>query len=597
MAFIQPPRKNQQGVARRQPEIEKSILSTESPFIDRQHAFDRIRSFISQQETAFVLSGMRGIGKSSLIQEAFRQVIPPRRINSVKLTEGISYPRLLAELAFGFNLRMPENLDLATADKQTELEQRIKSHISRGQAAVIVLDEFQHLLNGAGEIEGSSIKQLILGLLEAGAKSRTKVFLISDLAPKFDPEIEAYCASYKLQGLVSEDTKRLLLYWFQFGREDLSGQPLIPSERTVSLLGGHPLATKVAAQLWAEHPSQDISKDMAIFERLRDTIVPFILEKIALSSGETDLLLFASIFRLPVSREVFLRWKGDEAGYLLSSLASQYLIESSERGYELHPLVRDFFYHKLPLTQAMEFHKIAGKFYAELFEKARIATKQLVPEYLGEAVHHFLAAGDRKRVQSLAFYGQELKPVALSHYRRKEFKIAMKDYQVLVELDDKDVDAHFHLALLHARNESWPDAEFHYGRAIELRPRAAWIIQGFANAKLRVGKTEEAEQLLSEAEEINPRHAGTLVDLGRIRERQGHYADAEDYYRRAIDASPDYSFAYYQLAALLYREGQVGEAYDMARAAMATQPLDSRNKALVEELRQKMEGFGQSTAV
>jgi len=172
----------------------------------------------------------------------------------------------------------------------------------------------------------------------------------------------------------------------------------------------------------------------------------------------------------------------------------------------------------------------------------------------------------------------------------------MKDYQVLVELDDKDADAHFHLALLYARNEDWDQAEFHYGRAVELKPRSPWIIQGYGNAKLRAGKLGEAEQLLSEAEEINPRHPATLVDLGRLRERQGQTGDAEEYYRKAIEASPDFSFAYYQLASLLYREGEITEAYDMAKAAVATQPLDARNKSLVEELKKKLDAAATSSA-
>lgn len=588
-AFIQPPSKASQSPHRNQSEASTETKPAESPFIDRQHPLDRIRTFISAQESAFVISGMRGIGKSSLIREAFRQAIPPRRTFELKLTEGISYARLLSQLAYGLNLRIAADLDIATTEKQEELLQRILSHIGQGPAYVIVIDEFQYLLNSVGDVEDPFTEALVLQLLEASLKTRTKLFFLSDLAPNFSPEIRSYCAHYSLQGLATEDTKRLLIYWFQYGREDLRGQPPAPSERFVSLLGGHPLATKVAAQLWADHPSSDISRDLAIFEKLRNTIVPFILERITLTDAETRLLLFASIFRLPVSREVFLRWGGDEANYVLNSLASQYLIESDEKGYELHPLVRDFFYHKLAVVEAMQFHKVAGKHYMELFEKAKNATRQLVPEYLGEAVHHYLAAGERKKVQSLAFYKQELKPVALSHYRKKEYGLALNDYLVLLELDERDPDVHFHLALIYARKESWGDAEFHFGRALELRPRAVWIIQGYANAKLRAGREGEAELLLSEAEEINPNHPGTLLDFGRIRERQGRLGEAEDYYRRAIAASADNSFAYYQLAHLLYRQGEINESFEMAQLALATDPVDARNKALVEKLKKQIQ--------
>ena len=570
-------------------ELEMRVLSAESPFIDREHAFDRIRTFINQvHDIVFVLSGMKGIGKSSLIQEAFRQVIPPTRKIWVQLTEGVAYPRLLVDLAYKCNLRIPEGTGAPTREELKATQKRLLLLLSQGPGIVIVLDDFEFLLNAAGEIEDPSIRQLISSLIGSSVNTKTKFVLITNVAPRLGPDLESRCSHSSLQGLEAADTRRLLLYWFHFGREDLAGQFPHPSQRFVSLLAGHPLATKFAARLWAEHPSADISRDIAIFEKLRDTIVSFILEKISLSAGENGLLLFASIFRLPAPREVFLKWKGNEANYVLNSLTSQYLIESSEGGYQLHPLVRDFFYHKLPAKDAIAYHKIAAKFFHELISKAKVAGKPLVPEYLGEAVHHYLATGDWHAVHTLTFYKEELKPVALSHYQKKEYTLALKAYSVLVELDKNDVEAHFHLALIQARNDDWEDAELHFGKARALRPRAPWILQGYASAKLRANKLAEAEELLREAEEINPNHSATLVDVGRLREKQGDLAGAEEYFRRAIAADPDNSFGYYMLSRLLYRQGEIAEAYDLAMAAVATNPLDEHNKELLRELKQKM---------
>ncbi len=269
---------------------------------------------------------------------------------------------------------------------------------------------------------------------------------------------------------------------------------------------------------------------------------------------------FASIFRLPAPRDVFIIWRGQDANYLLNALTSQYLIESSDKGYQLHPLVRAFYYDALPLTTMMEFHKIAARFYHELFEKTKKTTKQIVPEYLGEAVHHSLAAGDRHKVQELAFYRQELRPVAQLHYRGANYELALKEYKVLVEMDDRDIDAHFHLALIYARKGRWPDAELHFGKANEIRPNSPWVLQGFAAAKLRANKLAEAEDLLLKAEAINPNHPATLVDLGRLRERQGNLPAAEDYYARAMDNDPENSFACYLMSRLLYRQGDTSEA-------------------------------------
>jgi len=563
--------------------------ATKSPFIDRDQAFDKIRQFFNQQQSSvLILGGMRGIGKSALVQEAFRQAIPPRKRIWLQMTEGVSYLRLLAELAFECNLQLPENLNLSNPTTQAEVKKRILAYLGQGPGAVVVFDEFQFLLNSSAELEDPAIRALLLGLAEAGQRGKTKYFFISHVFPRLGASFENFFVTYTLHGLEAADTRRLLVQWVQFESDNLAGQLGSPSERLISILGGHPLATKLGARLWANHPTANIAEEFSIFKELRDTIVVFILEKLSLSSAERELLSFASIFRVPAPREVFLNWRKEDASLLLSSLAGHYLIESSERGYQLHPLVRSFFGNALPLEQLKAWHKIAGKFYLQEFERLKTSSKQIIPEYLGEAVHHFLAAGDRQKVQDFAFYGQELRPVALEHFRNGEQKVALKDYEVLLELDKNDVDAHFHLCLILAGMGRWPDAEYHFGKAISLRSRAPWILQGFGRAKLRAGKMAEGEELLLEAERINPNHSSTLVELGRLREKQNHLSEASDYYHRAIAADSNNSYAYYLLSRLLYREGDIEKAYQMAQAALVSNPLNAKNKLLVQDLKNKI---------
>jgi tetratricopeptide (TPR) repeat protein len=568
---------------------------SESPFRNRANEFDLIAEFVTQaQEVAFILSGMRGIGKTTMVQEASRHAIPPRRKIWLPLTEGISQSRLLAQLAYECNLQIPDDLDLSAPEKQVEIEQRILSYLSQSPNTLIVIDEFQFLLSGAGDVEDAGVRHLLRNLLQGAEKTRSKYVFISDVVPRLGPDLEALCRRYSLQGLAGRDTERLLLYWFQSQNDAFTGQPPAAPERLISILGGHPLATKIAAGLWAEHPSADISREVSIFKELRETIVPFILERLSLSAAQSDLMRFASVFRLPVSRDAFVAWRGQDANYLLNALTSQYLIESSEKGYQLHPLVRAFYYDALPLNTLIEFHRIAAKFYHQLFERTKKTTKQLVPEYLGEAVHHSLAAGDRRKVQELAFYRQELRPVALSHYRKANYGLALKEYKVLADIDDRDLDAHFHLALIHARHNRWPDAELHFGKANEIRPNSPWVLQGFGAAKLRAGRLAEAEALLTRAEEINPNHAATLVDLGRLRERQGDLAAAETYFGRAIEVDHENSFAHYLMARLLYRQDEISDAYQYALTALATNPTDSRNKDLLKELKEKLGANGET---
>lgn len=254
---------------------------TESPFIDRDPAFDKIRQFFGQtQSSIFILGGMRGIGKRSLVDEAFRQAIPPRKRVWLDLTEGISYERLLAQLGFACNLQLPENLDLSKRTTQGDVRKRVLTYLRQGVGTVVVFDEFQFLLGPSGEPKHDDIRDFLLGLAEAGQGGKAKYFFISHVFPRLGPSFESCFVSYTVRGLEPPDTRRLLLKWLQFGSDDISGPVPVVSDRLISILGGHPLATKIAARLCTQNPTSDIVEEFSIFKEFRDTMVGFILEKL-----------------------------------------------------------------------------------------------------------------------------------------------------------------------------------------------------------------------------------------------------------------------------------------------------------------------------
>jgi hypothetical protein len=161
-------------------DLESGTASAESPFRDRDHAFEKIRIFMNQTlEVAFVLSGMKGIGKSSVIDEAFRQVIPPTRRIWIQITEGMPYARILLDLAYKFDLRMPDGFLDSSPEKLEMIKERLLVHLSRSQPTVIVFDDFQFLLNNAREIESTAVRELIVAILNTASNTKTKCIIIS----------------------------------------------------------------------------------------------------------------------------------------------------------------------------------------------------------------------------------------------------------------------------------------------------------------------------------------------------------------------------------------------------------------------------------
>jgi tetratricopeptide (TPR) repeat protein len=587
---------NVSGISRRVPVASEDIppvagltTSFEAPFYDRETVMDNVRRFVeSSEQTCLILAGMRGMGKTSAAREVFKKVLPPTWKHIwISLTEGMSYERLLRDIAYRSRVRTPP--DLQPEAPQLELVQNLLLHFAQNPRIALVLDDCQHVLDLSGEFTDFRIGNFLSELVKRIGISRNKILLITTNVPKFKDQssISTRIETSYLTGLERKYAENLLSFWFHFERDDLKGEPVEFPENLFRVLNGHPLGLRIAAKMWAENPFSQ--SDLSIFKRLRETVVGYVLERVRFSPREQEFLLFASVFRLSVGREIFLRWGKDEAAFLIDSLVGRSFLESDADKYQLHPLIREHFYSSASTSALQPFHRLAGAYFLESYTRSKSAGTDPDPELLGEAIHHYLAAGDRDKVKSFSLYKAELKPVALGHYRKQENDLALKDYTLLVQLDPTDVEAHFHLALIFAKRNEWDNAERHFGLAISHNPRAYWVYQGYAHQKLRRGFIDEAEHLLHKGEQIKEYHSPTLVDLGQIRELQREYGEAEEYYRKALSTDGDNAFAYSAYAKFLLSQSRYDEGLEMALAATEINPRDSRNRDLVKDLQSRVE--------
>jgi tetratricopeptide (TPR) repeat protein/Cdc6-like AAA superfamily ATPase len=587
-------RVNVSGISRRAPVASEDVppvagitASFQSPFYDREAVMDDVRRFVeSSEKTCLILAGMRGIGKTSAAKEVFKKVLPPTWKNVwVSLTEGASHERLLSEIAYRCRIRPPAELQSEAA--QVEIVQNLLLYLSQTPRVALVLDDLQYLADPSGDFSDGRVGSFLSELIKRIGASRNKLLLITTNPPRFDGSLASHIEVSYLKGLEKKYAENLLSFWFHFEREDLQGQPVEFPENLFRVLNGHPLGLRIAAKMWAENPLDQ--GDLSMFKRLRETVVNYVLDRVTFSPREQDFLRFASVFRLPIGRELFLRWRKDEAAFLIDSLVGKSFLETDNEKYQLHPMIREHFYNSTQASALQPFHRLAGSYFLENYSRSKSAGTDPDPEMLGEAVHHYLAAGDREKVRSFSLYRSELKPIALNHYRKSEYDRAFKDYSLLVQLDDTDIEAHFHLALIYGRRKEWDHAEHHFGRAITINPKAYWVYQGYAHLKLQAGHIDEAEHLLRKSQQIKEYHSPTLVDLGRIKERQAEFEEAEDYYRKAITADGDNAFAYAAYAKFLLGQGRYEEGLEMALAAAEINPRDSRNRELVKDLRLRVE--------
>jgi len=570
------------------PTIGGIVTAFEPPFYNRESSLDGVRSFVqSGASSCLVIAGMRGIGKTSMAKEVLKKVLPPTWKNAwVQLTEGTSYPRFLAEVAYRCGIRTPSDLTDSPAALLATC-QDVLLYLSRTPRVALIIDDLQFVLEPNGEFAEVNIGKFVSEAITKCARGRNKIVLITTVVPKISDTPPASRETIFLKGLEKKHAETLLSFWFHFEREDLRGQPIDFPDSLFNVLNGHPLGLRIGAKMWAENPFGEA--DLSIFKRLRETVVGYILDRVNLSPREEEFIRFASVFRLPVSRDVFLLWKKDEANFLMDSFIGRSFLESEGDKFSLHPLIREHFYNSAPSAVVQPYHKMAGQYFLDEYSKVKSAGLDPNPELLGESIYHFLSSGERAKARSLGLYKNEIKPVALNHYRKGEYGTALKDYLLVIQLDPNDLDAHFHLALIYARGGKWDDAELHYGTATKLNPRAYWVYQGYAHQKLNAGRIAEALRLLELSQQIKQDHSPTLVDLARICDKQGHAVDAEDYFRLAIEADENNGFAYFAYARFLLNEGRYEEGLQNALGAVEINPRDPKNRELVRELRQRIE--------
>jgi tetratricopeptide (TPR) repeat protein len=564
------------------------VSAFEPPFYNRESSLDGVRRFVeSAASNCLVVAGMRGIGKTSMTKEVFKKVLPPTWKSAwVQLNEGTSYPRFLAEVAYRCGIRTPPDLTDSPAGLFAASQDALL-YLSQTPRVVLVVDDLQFALEPNGEFADPNLGKFLSEAITKCARSRNKIVLITTVIPRISDAPPGSRETTRLKGLEKKHAETLLSFWFHFEREDLRGQPIDLPESLFNVLDGHPLGLRIAAKMWAENPLGEA--DLSIFKRLRETVVGYILDRVNLSPREEEFIRFASVFRQAVSRDVFLRWKKDEASFLLDSFIGRSFLESEGDKFNLHPLIREHFYDSAPTAALQPYHKIAAEYFLDTYSGIKATGLDADPELLGEAIYHLLSAGERAKAKSLGLYKYDIRPVALNHYRKAEYGAALKDYLLVTQLDPNDLDAHFHLALIYARDGRWDDAELHFGTAITLNSRAYWVYQGYAHQKLNAGRVAEAEHLLDLSQEIKQNHSPTLVDLARINDKRGQAGDAEDYFRLAIEADENNGFAYFAYARFLMNQQRYEEGLKYALGAAEINPRDFKNRELVKDLRQRIE--------
>jgi tetratricopeptide (TPR) repeat protein len=147
-------------------------------------------------------------------------------------------------------------------------------------------------------------------------------------------------------------------------------------------------------------------------------------------------------------------------------------------------------------------------------------------------------------------------------------------YAHAIEVTEDNFLAHHGLAgeLLEAGHPE--EAEHHFARSVEIKPRWPGAHIGLADALLEQGRIEAAIESYRRALRLAPRHALGHAHLGKALEESGKLARGIRHYRRALELSGDDPMpeVHAYLAAALVKKNNLAQAEEHFERAIALRP-------------------------
>jgi tetratricopeptide (TPR) repeat protein len=141
-----------------------------------------------------------------------------------------------------------------------------------------------------------------------------------------------------------------------------------------------------------------------------------------------------------------------------------------------------------------------------------------------------------------------------SYHLNGENEEAIKQLQMAIDLDKKNVSAYFNLGIVYNDEERYDDALKQSNKAVELAPRdyKGYLLEGMIYRKLKM--YDEALASLQEADKLMPVNNDIIYEIGRVAEDQGNVKDAEELYKKALSYDPLYKPASEALTRLAGKE-------------------------------------------
>jgi len=186
--------------------------------------------------------------------------------------------------------------------------------------------------------------------------------------------------------------------------------------------------------------------------------------------------------------------------------------------------------------------------------------------YLGS----FSSATDAEVMASprgkIGIYNKSIRARELMH--REDYEDAERILLEILDEDPQVLDAHQSLGQLYTLQERFDEAVEVFRRAIPLKPEDPSGYINLADAQLKIGLVEEAEQTVVDSFSFTEPNGYLLYLLGNINLGQEDYDEAIEAFEDCLGVNPESSAAQAGLAAAYFDLGRIDLAGRNARAAL-----------------------------
>lgn len=534
------------------------------PFFDRDLEQRKLRDFFNTpSEKLLIIQGIRGIGKSLLLEQLQKRILPPNnpwKTVVMRFNRGMGFPLFLDDIAY--QLGIQTRFDVGKAENVLPAIRDLLASLESYRAAYIVIDDFQNILDKEGAYLDSRFKTFLDEFLRRSVDN-CKIIIATNRNVNFDNQEEAFNNKITLRGLNDDSIRAIVDYHYKniSGRIEGINVPNV----LIQNLYGNPLAAVITAQYLQNHPVSNLVISTELFRRYQEQLITNLLEEIEFKADEKELLNFISTSKNDVSSFILHNWRPGLYD-IIDSLCSRFLLEFNpeKETYSLHPLIHDYYYNELLSVDRIKFH----------FELAELNRKKLLeiqqnnqiipPKLVGELIYHY--AGSLQREKLLEYgshYQDELLPIADQLYKDKKHNDALDYYLLLLDIGlTRRLDVIENICMCYGNLNKWDEAREYFNEALSIRNKVSLYAKFSHLMAVKTRNFNEAESYAMQGEELYLNsstkrlweYAKIKSSLGKIRERQNQN-DCLILYKDACELDKTNVYYKFQYAKSLIRWG------------------------------------------